>query len=168
MNYHKELGCKSHIEKWLIQENIEHNTINEPNHAFHFILKNNLTGIEIFQEKKTSDVIVGIMIFLSNELNYKLYKFTQIEKEKFKIKVDDFLSTVRVDYRIGFSVNYELFNDNGHYGAKYFIKIKANLCDKEKLLKIIAQVMNTRIRSDEFLNSMLKNKTFNDIQIIPN
>ena len=159
MNYDpKENSLKNHIEQWLIEENISYNTINEPNHLFHFVLQNKDFNIpiEIFQEKNTSDLIVGIMIFLSNELNYILYRFTQSEKEDFKIKVDEFLSTIRLDYRIGLRVGYDILNEKGHYGAKYFIKTKTDGCEKEKLLKILELVKNTCMRSEEFLNKILK------------
>ena len=154
----KENGLKNHIEQWLIEENISYNTINEPNHLFHFVLQNKDPDIpiEIFQEKNTSDLIIGVMIFLSNELNFNLYKFTQSEKEDFKIKVDEFLSTIRLDYRIGLRVGYDILNEKGHYGAKYFIKTKTDGCEKEKLLKILELVKNTCMRSEEFLNKILK------------
>ena len=159
MNYDpKENSLKNHIEQWLIEENISYNTINEPNHLFHFVLQNKDFNIpiEIFQEKNTSDLIVGIMIFLSNELNYNVYRFTQSEKEDFKIKVDEFLSTIRLDYRTGLRVGYDILNEKGHYGAKYFIKTKMDGCEKEKLLKILKLVKNTCMRSEEFLNKTLK------------
>lgn len=153
----KEIPLKNCIEKWLIKENIPYNTINEPNHLFHFVLKESFNlPIEIFQEQNEFDLIVGIMTFLSDELNFRLYKFTQSEKEDFKIKVDEFLSTIRVDYRIGFRVGYEMLNEKGHYGAKYFVKTKMDGCDKEKLLKILELVKNTCLKSEEFLNTTLK------------
>jgi len=160
MNYDlKENGLKNHIEQWLIEENIQSNAITEPNHLFHFVLQNKDPNIpiEIFQEKNTSDLIVGFMTFLSNELNFKLYKFTQSEKEEFKIKVDEFLSTLRLDYRIGLRVGYDIISETGNFGAKYFVKTEADTCDKKKLLKILDLVKDTYERSEKFLNKTIKN-----------
>ena len=153
----KEIGHKNYIKKLLNEGNIIFNEIAEPNHFFHFVLqtKDLKIPIEIFQEKNSADLIVGFMTFLSNELNFKLYKFTQSEKEDFQNKVDAFLSTIRVDYRIGFRVGYEIISEKGHYGAKYFVKTRADTCEKEKLLKILELVKNTYERSEEFLNKTL-------------
>ena len=155
-----ETGIKQRIEKWLKEENILYNGINEPSHLFHFALED--TGllkmrIEVFQEKNNSDITMGFMTFLSKDLTFKVYKFSQEEKEQFKNKVDDFLSSLRVDYRTGIRVGHEVVSEKGHYGAKYFIKTKAHDCDKEKFLKILERIKNTGERSDKFLNQTLRN-----------
>jgi len=126
---------------------------------FHYVLKNMQPDIpiEIFQEKNNTDLTIGLMTFLSHELNFKLYKFTQSEKEKFKIKVDEFLSTLRLDYRIGLRVGYDIISEKGNFGAKYFVKIEADICDKKKLLKILDLIKDTYERSEEFLNKTIKN-----------
>ncbi len=154
-----ETGLKTRIEKWLKEENIEFNSIFEPNHLFHLTLKNigpQKMSIELIQEKNKDDLIVGFMTFLSRDLTSKLYKFSQDEKEEFKRNVDEFLSTLRVDYRTGMRVGYEIISEKGHYGAKYFIKTRAHECDKEKFLKILDMTKNTGKRSDEFLNQTLR------------
>ena len=97
------------------------------------------------------------MTFLSKDLTFKIYKFSQDEKEQFKNKVDDFLSSLRVDYRTGVRVGYEIVSEKGHYGAKYFIKTKVHDCDKEKFLGILEMTKNTGKMSDEFLNQILRN-----------
>jgi len=113
--------------------------------------------IEVFQEKNSHDIVMGFMTFLSKDLTFKIYRFSQEEKEKFKQKVDDFLSSLRVDYRTGIRVGYEIVSEKGHYGAKYFIKTKAHDYDKEKFLKILEMTKNTGENSDEFLNQTLRN-----------
>ena len=154
----KEIPLKNCIEKWLIKENIPYDTINEPNHLFHFVLKESFNlPIEIFQEQNEFDLIVGIMTFLSDELNFRLYKFTQSEKESFKIKVDEFLSTIRIDYRTGLRVGYAIISENGHYGAKYFVKTNTDDFDKEKLLKILNLVKSIYKESELFLKTTLNN-----------
>ena len=155
-----ETGLKNRIEKWLEEEGKQFNSIFEPDHQFHFTIKD--TGslhmsIEIFQEKNKDDLIVGFMTFLSNELTYKIQKFSQIEKEEYKIKVDEFLSTLRVDYRSGVRVGYNIISEKGHYGAKYFIKSKAYDCDKEKFFNILKMVEKTGETSNTFLNETLNN-----------
>jgi hypothetical protein len=155
-----ESGIKQQIEKWLEAENISYNGINEPKHVFHFALEDIGTlkmRIEVFQEKNNPDITMGFMTFLSKDLTFKIYKFSQSEKEQFKQKVDDFLSSLRVDYRTGIRIGYEIVSENGHYGAKYFIKTSAHDCDKEKFLKILERTKNTGERSDEFLNQTLRN-----------
>ena len=155
-----ETGIKQRIEKWLAEENISYNGINEPRHVFHFALEDIGSlkmRIEVFQEKNSLDIVMGFMTFLSKDLTFKIYRFSQEEKEKFKQKVDDFLSSLRVDYRTGIRVGYEIVSEKGHYGAKYFIKTKAHDCDKEKFLKILERTKNTGENSDEFLNQTLRN-----------
>ena len=113
--------------------------------------------IEVFQEKRSRDIIMGFMTFLSRDLTFRIYKFSQQEKEEFKRKVDEFLSTLRVDYRTGIRVGYEIVSDKGDFGAKYFIRTKPHGCDREKFLKISDMTKNTGERSDEFLNQTLRN-----------
>jgi hypothetical protein len=155
-----ETGIKQRIEKWLEEENISYNGINEPRHVFHLALEDIgilKMRIEVFQEKNNSDIIMGFMTFLSKDLTFKIYRFSQEEKEKFKQRVDDFLSSLRVDYRTGIRVGYEIVSENGHYGAKYFIKTKAHDCDKGKFFKILEMTKKTGENSDEFLNQTLRN-----------
>ena len=156
----KDTGIRQRIEKWLEEENIAYNGINEPRHEFHFALEEIgplKMRIEIFQEKKSQDIIMGFMTFINKDLTFRIYKFSEEQKEEFKRKVDEFLSTLRIDYRTGIRVGYEIISDKGHYGAKYFIKTKAHECDKEKFLKILDMTKNTGKRSDEFLNQTLRN-----------
>ena len=156
----KDIGIRQRIEKWLEEENISYNGINEPRHVFHFALEEIgplKMQIEIFQEKKSQDIILGFMTFLSKDLTFRIYKFSEEQKEEFKRKVDGFLSTLRIDYRTGIRVGYEIISDKGDYGTKYFIKTKAHDCDKEKFLKILEMTKNTGQRSDEFLNQTLRN-----------
>ena len=156
----RDIGIKQRIEKWLEEENISYNGVNEPGHIFHLTLENIgplKMSIEIFQEKLNQNIVMGFMTFLSKDLTFKLYQFSQDEKEQFKIKVDDFLSTLRVDYRTGIRVGYEIISEGGHYGAKYFIKTKPHDFEKEKFLKILNMTKNTGERSDEFLNQTLRN-----------
>jgi hypothetical protein len=155
-----ETGLKNRIEKWLEEEEISFNSIFEPNHTFHYTLKEIgplKMNMELFQEKNKDELVVGFMTFLSKELTFKLYKFSQEEKEKFKVKVDDFLATVRIDHRTGMRVGYEIISEKGQYGAKYFVKSKIHDCDKEKLLKIIEMVKDTGEKSEIFLNNTLRN-----------
>ena len=156
----EETLLKNNVEEYLTKKNISYNTINEPNHLFHFVVKRESFGIpiEIFQEKNTLDLTIGFMTFLSNELNFKIYKFSKDEKEEFKKKVDEFLSTIRVDYRTGVRVGYEIISEKGHYGAKYFIKSKKSDYNKEKITKMLEIVKDTAKKSKEFLNMNLKNK----------
>ena len=154
-----DTGIKQRIEKWLEQENISHNRLNEPRHVFHFALEDIgplRMRIEVFQEKKSQDMIMGFMTFLSQDLNFRIYKFSEEQKYDFKRKVDEFLSTLRIDYRTGIRVGYEIISDHGHYGAKYFIKTRAHDCDKERFLKILEMTKATGERSDEFLNQTLR------------
>ena len=154
-----EPGLKERIKKWLDEEKIPFNEINELNHFFHLSLPNieSQISIEIFQEKNKDELIVGFMTFLSNDLTFKIYKFSQDEKEDFKRKIDDFLSSLQVDYRSGMRVGYELISEKGHYGAKYFVRTKTHDCDKEKLFDILEMVKNTGKKSEEFLNMTLNN-----------
>ena len=156
----KDTGIKQRIEKWLEEENISFNGINEPKHVFHFTLEDIgplKMRIEVFQEKNSLDIIMGFMTFLSKDLTFRIYRFSQEEKEKFKQDVDEFLSTLRVDYRTGIRVGYEIISEKGHYGAKYFIKTREHECDKEKFFKILDMTKNTGSNSDKFLNQTLKN-----------
>ena len=156
----KNEGIRQRIEKWLEELNISFNEIKEPKHVFHFTLEEIgplKMRIEIFQEKNNPDLIIGFMTFLSKDLTFRIYRFSKEEKEKFKQEVDDFLSTLRVDYRTGIRVGYEIVSEKGHYGAKYFIKTKEHECDKEKFLEILDLTKNTGLRSDEFLNRTLLN-----------
>ena len=156
----KDVGIRQRIEKWLEEENISYNGINEPRHVFHFALEDIgplKMRIEIFQEKISQDIIMGFMTFINKDLTFRIYKFSEEQKEEFKRKVDEFLSTLRIDYRTGIRVGYEIISDKGHYGAKYFIKTRAHECDKEKFLKILDMTKNTGKRSDEFLNQTLRN-----------
>lgn len=153
-----ETGLKKRIEKWLEEEEITFNSIFEPNHLFHYTLKDMgplKMNIELFQEKNKEELVVGFMTFLSKDLTFKIYKFTQEEKEKFKIKVDEFLATLRVDYRTGMRVGYEVMSEKGHYGAKYFVKSKIHDCDKKRLLDIFEMVKDTGEKSEIFLNETL-------------
>jgi len=156
----RETGIKQRIETWLKEENISYNGLNEPRHVFHLVLEDIgplKMQIEVFQEKSSLDIIMGFMTFLSRDLTFRIYKFSQQEKEEFKRKVDEFLSTLRVDYRTGIRVGYEIVSDKGDFGAKYFIKTKPHGCDREKFLKILEMIKNTGERSDEFLNQTLRN-----------
>jgi hypothetical protein len=154
-----ETGLNGRIEKWLEEENISYNSIFEPKHLFHYTLKDVgplKMNIELFQEKNKDELIVGFMTFLSKDLTFKIYKFSQEEKEQFKTKVDEFLSTLRVDYRTGMRVGYEIISEKGHYGAKYFVKSKIHDCDKDRLLDIFEMVKDTGEKSEIFLNNTLK------------
>lgn len=154
----KNIGLKSRIENWLTGQKYSLTQINEPTHFFHFILKE--VGpfkimIDIFQKKENSHLTVGFMIFLTKKLSDKINKFSAEQKEAFKIKVNDFLSTIRVDPRLGYAVGHEIISENGNYGAKYFIKIKAKDCTQEKFFKILKLVKSTSKKSGEFLNAEL-------------
>jgi hypothetical protein len=111
-------------------------------------------NVEIFQEKNKDELIVGFMTFLSNELTFKIYKFSQDQKEDFKRRIDEFLATLRVDYRTGICVGYEIISEKGHYGAKYFVKSKAHDCDREKLFDILDMVRKTGEKSEAFLGTI--------------
>jgi len=155
-----EIGLKNRIEKWLMEEKIQFTPIFEPNHPFHFTLKHEdepKMSIEIFQEKNKDEIIVGFMTFLSSEITFKLYKYSQDEKQKLKNKVDEFLSTLRVDYRTGMRVGYEIISEKGHYGAKYFVKSKIHDLDKQKLLNILEMVKKTGEKSRNFISKELQN-----------
>lgn len=155
-----ETGLKERIKKWLEEENISFNVIYEPHHLFHFTLQDLGSvkmNIEVFQEKNKDELIAGFMTFLSNELTFKIYKFSQDQKEELKRKVDEFLSTLKVDYRSGLRVGYEIISEKGHYGAKYFVKSKAHYCDKEKFFDILEMIKSTGEKSEEFLNKTLNN-----------
>jgi hypothetical protein len=152
-----ETGIRNRIEKWLDGEKISFSSIFEPNHVFHYMLKEIgplKMNVEIFQEKNKDELIVGFMTFLSNDLTFKIYKFSQDEKEEFKRRVDEFLSTLRVDYRTGMRVGYEIISEKGHYGAKYFVKSKIHDCDHEKLFEILNMVKETGQKSETFLSTI--------------
>ncbi|QDI89600.1 DUF2299 domain-containing protein [Candidatus Nitrosopumilus sp. SW] len=157
----KDIEIRNRIEKWLSEENISFNEVNEPKNVFHFLLQDIgplKMRIEVFQDKNNLDVITGFMTFLSKELTFNLYRFSEEQKEEFKKKVDDFLSTLRVDYRTGIRVGYEIISERGHYGAKYFIRTKQEDLDKEKFLKILNMTKETGLKSDEFLSQTLTNQ----------
>ena len=156
----KETGIRQRIETWLTEENISFNGINEGRHVFHLVLEEIgplKMQIEVFQEESSLDIVIEFMTFLSRDLTFRIYRFSLEEKDEFKRKVDEFLSTLRVDYRTGMRVGYEIVSDHGDYGAKYFIKTKAHGCDREKFLKILDMTKITGERSDEFLNQTLRN-----------
>jgi hypothetical protein len=153
-----DTGLKNRIEKWLEEEKISFTSIFEPNHLFHYALKEIgplKMNVEIFQEKNKDELIVGFMTFLSDDLTFKIYKFSLDQKEDFKRQIDEFLTTLRVDYRTGMRVGYEIISEKGHYGAKYFVKSKAHDCDKEKLFEILNMVKITGEKSDAFLGTLL-------------
>jgi len=156
----KDMGLDFRIEKWIAERNHSFAKINEPTHMFHFILKNLgplKIPVEIFQEKEKPELIVGFMTFLSKELTFKIYRFSEGEKQEFKNKVDAFLSTLRVDHRTGIRVSCDIISDKGSYGAKYFLKAKSNSCDKELFYKMIDMVKETSVKSDQFLRNELLN-----------
>jgi len=95
------------------------------------------------------------MIFLTRKSSERIRKFSSEQKDTFKRKVDDFLSTIRVDSRLGYTVGHEIISENGNYGAKYFVKIKTKDCTKEKFLKILELVESTSEKSGKFLNDEL-------------
>lgn len=154
----RDSGLKERIEKWLRNSGYSYSKINEPRNNFHFVLKDfgplNMT-VEIFQNGDSPYVIIGFLTFLSRELVHKIYKMDLKEKQKLKEQVDDFLSTLRVDYRTGMRVGYEIISDKGHYGAKFHVKIKTSECNKESFLNMIQIVKETGEKSDSFLNSYL-------------
>lgn len=155
-----ETGLKERIKNWLDNENISFNTIYEPRHLFHFTIHDLGTvkmNIEIFQEKTKDELIVGFMTFLSDDLTFKIYKFSQDQKDHLKRKVDEFLSTLKVDYRSGLRVGYEIISEKGHYGAKYFVRSKIHDCTQEKFFDILEMVKSTGKRSEEFLHKTLNN-----------
>ena len=153
-----ETGFKNRIEQWLQEAKIPFNLLFEPNHLFHFSLKDIGSlkmSIELFQEKNKDEIVIGFMTFLSNDLTFKIYKFSDERKEGFKKQVDEFLSTLRVDHRSGMRVGYEIISEKQHYGAKYFVKSKIHDCDKEKFFILLNMVKETGEKSDVFLNTTL-------------
>jgi hypothetical protein len=141
----------------MVEEEISFSSIFEPNHLFHYTLKeigSVKMNVEIFQEKNKDELIVGFMTFLSNEFTFKIYQFSQEQKEDFKRRIDEFLATLRVDYRTGIRVGYEIISEKGHYGAKYFVKSKAHDCDREKLFDILDMVKKTGEKSEAFLGTI--------------
>jgi len=155
----KIFNLKNQIETWLLEQNYKFSLINEPNHQFHFILYDvgvlKMT-IEVFQEKKPPDLILGFMTFLSKELTFKIYKFGEEQKSEFKKKVDIFLSTLRVDYRTGIRQGHEIVSESGIYGAKYFLKTNGEECDRKKFLKLLEMVKETGMQVDKFLYQEFK------------
>ena len=153
------MEIKQSIKNWLEEEEISHSDITEQEELFHFTLNDVgelKMNIEIYQTKDHPDITIGFMTFLSKDLIFNVYKFSQEQKESFKRKVDDFLSSLRVDYRIGIRVGYEIISERGHYGAKYFIKTGRENFDKEKFLSILDRIKDTGKKADEFLNQTLK------------
>jgi len=156
----RDTGLKNRIEKWLEKEEISFSSIFEPNHLFHYTLKEfgpQKMNIELFQEKNNTELVVGFMTFLSDDLTFKIYKFSKEEKEEFKRRIDEFLSKLRVDYRTGMRVGYEIISEKGHYGAKYFVKLKVHDCDEAKFFEILEMVKDTGEKSEVFLNQKLRN-----------
>lgn len=154
----RNVGLKNRIENWLIEKKYSFTQVNEPEDFFHFTLRD--VGsfkiiIDVFQKKENLYLIVGFMIFLSKELSNKISKFSPEQKQSFKRKVDDFLSTIRVDSRLGYAVGYEIISENRNYGAKYFVKSKVNECTKEKFFKILKLVESTSEQSGKFLTKEL-------------
>ena len=155
-----DTGLKNRITQWLEEENISSSLIFEPNHQFHFTLKDVgplKMNMELFQEKNKDELILGFMTFLSKDLTFKIYKFSNDEKEEFKMKVDDFISTLRVDYRTGIRVGYEIISDKGNYGAKYFVESKIHDCTREQFHDVLEMVKETGEKSENFLNMTLNN-----------
>jgi hypothetical protein len=151
-------SLKNKIEGWLTEQRYSFTQINEHVCFFHFVLKD--VGsfkviIDIFQKKEKPHLIVGFMIFLIKELSEKIRKYSPEQKEKLKRKVDDFLSSIRVDSRIGYAVGYEIISENGNYGARYFIKSKTKNITKEKFYKILGIVESVSEKSGRFVNSEL-------------
>lgn len=151
----RDTGLKNRIESWLTEKKYSFTQVNELSDFFHFILRE--MGpfkiiIDIFQKKESSHVIIGFMVFLNKELSNTVNKFSPEQKESFKEKVDDFLSTIRVDYRLGYRVGHEIISENGNYGAKYFVKSKASECTKEQFFKMLELVESTSKKSGEFLS----------------
>ena len=154
----KDIGLKERIEKWLTNENYDFTIVNEPTNYFHFMLNDVgplKMAIEIFQENEKPFLFIGFMTFLSKELMDKVIKMNESEKQNFKNKIDDFLATLRIDYREGFRVGYELISDKGHYGAKYFLKSKVNDCTRDSFFKMLDNVKNAGKKADSFLHSEL-------------
>ena len=154
----KNIGLKNRIEKWIMEKEYSSTQVNESEYFFHFILKE--VGpfkimIDIFQKKENSHLTVGFMIFLTKKLSNKIHNFSPEQKEAFKIKVDEFLSTIKIDSRLGYATGHEIISENGNYGAKYFVKIKVKDCTKEKFFKILKLVEDTSEKSGEFLNKEL-------------
>lgn len=151
----KNTGLKNRIESWLKERKCSFTQINEPADFFHFTLRD--MGqyriiMDIFQKKENSYLIIGFMIFLNKELSNVINKFSTKQKESFKKRVDDFLSKIRVDQRIGYNVGYEIISENANYGAKYFVKSKVNDCTKEKFFKMLELAESTAKKSGEFIN----------------
>lgn len=151
----KNIGLRNKIEDWLTEKKYSFTHVNEPADFFHFTLRE--VGpfkiiIDIFQKKESSHLIVGFMFFLSKKLSNTVSRFSPKQKESLKRKVDEFLSTIRADPRLGYRVGYEIISENGNYGAKYFVKSNINDCTKEKFFKILEIVESTSVKSGEFLN----------------
>lgn len=113
----KNTGLKNKIEDWLVEKRYSFTQVNEPADFFHFTLRE--VGpfkiiIDIFQKKDSSHLIVGFMFFLSKKLSNMISNFSPKQKESFKRKLDEFLSTIRVDPRLGYGVGYEIISENGN------------------------------------------------------
>jgi hypothetical protein len=60
-----DTGLKNRIEKWLEEEELSFSSIFEPNHLFHYTLKeigSLKMNVEIFQEKNKDELIVGLIL----------------------------------------------------------------------------------------------------------
>ena len=151
----RNIGLKNKIEDWLTEKRHSFTQVNEPADFFHFTLRDvgpfKIT-IDIFQKKESFHLIVGFMFFLNKRLSNMISRFSPKQKESFKRKVDEFLSTIRADPRLGYRVGYEIISEKGNYGAKYFVKSKTNDCTKEKFFKMLEIVESTSAKSGEFLN----------------
>jgi len=102
-------------------------------------------------------VVIGFLTLLSEELTFKIYRFSKSEKENFKRKIDEFLSTLKVDYRTGIRVGFDIISERGRHGAKYFVRIKPFDCNKEKFSTAMKMVQNTAKKIDVFLNREILN-----------
>ena len=149
----ENIGLKNKIQDWLTEKKYSFIQIKEPRDFFHFTLREvgpfNIL-IDIFQKKDSPYLIVGFMFFLNKKLSNRIKEFSLKQKEAFKRKVDEFLSTVRVDPRRGYRIGYEIVLENDNYGAKYFVKSNVNDCTKEKFFKILDLVESTSIKSGKF------------------
>lgn len=151
----KNISLKNRIENWLTERKYSFTQVNEPTDFFHFTLRD--IGpfkiiIDIFQKKENFYLIVGFMVFLSKQLSNTISEFSPEQKKSFKEKIDDFLSTIRTDPRLGYRIGYEIISENGNYGAKYFVKSKTSECTKDQFFKILELVESTSKKSGEFLN----------------
>lgn len=158
----KYFGLKERIEKWLTEGNYSFTILHEPIQHFHFMIKD--VGslkmiIEIFQEEPDSNLIIGFVTFLSKDLLFKLAKFERSEIDNFKRKVDEFLPTLRVDYRIGYKVEYRIIEEKGNYGGQFHVRLSPENCTKETFFTIIQLVQDVGEKVDSFLSEEIKNRT---------